>query len=94
MKRDEEEMKIEIIKGKGEVALYLNDIRVAGPKPWGGGKLLYAFECNPYLIREVLIEKEQDFRERLVHKIKAYKGICKDDKELEKLLEEAKGFDL
>ena len=39
-------MKVEIIQGPEGAALYVNDTRVAGPKPWGGGKSIAVFELD------------------------------------------------
>jgi hypothetical protein len=36
-------VKIEIVDGPGGYSLYINDTRVAGPKPLGGGRLVKAF---------------------------------------------------
>ncbi len=34
---------IEVISGPAGPSIYVNDYRVAGPKPWGGGDLLHKF---------------------------------------------------
>lgn len=34
---DNEKVKIELINGCEGKSVYINDYRVAGPKPWGGG---------------------------------------------------------
>lgn len=46
MKNDEmpETVKIEIVSGVEGPCLVIDDWRVAGPKPWGGGKVLYSFD--------------------------------------------------
>lgn len=36
-------MRVEIVAGTEGKALYINDYRVAGPKPWGGGKVIVSF---------------------------------------------------
>jgi len=33
-------VKIEVISGVEGPSLYIDDYRVCGPKPWGGGKVL------------------------------------------------------
>ena len=36
--------KVEVVRGvHGHMALYVNDIRVAGSKPWGGGHTIHSF---------------------------------------------------
>lgn len=35
-----EPVKIEIVQGVGGLALYINDWRVCGNKPWGGGRTI------------------------------------------------------
>ena len=40
---DDIKVKIEIVDGPGGYSLYINDTRVAGPKPLGGGRLVKAF---------------------------------------------------
>ena len=39
-------MKIEVIKGVGGPSIYINNIRIAGEKPWGGGAIIYSWECS------------------------------------------------
>ena len=34
---------IQIVDGPAGPSLYLDDYRIAGPKPWGGGTVLYEF---------------------------------------------------
>ncbi len=34
---------ITVVAGVEGPSVYLNDYRIAGPKPWGGGKILYQF---------------------------------------------------
>lgn len=36
-------VRLEIVRGSEGLALYLDDQRIAGPKPWGGGKALHCF---------------------------------------------------
>lgn len=36
-------VKIEIVDGPGGYSLYINDTRVAGPKPLGGGRITETF---------------------------------------------------
>lgn len=37
-------MKLEIIKWSHVTSVYLNNYRIAGSKPWGGGKVYMEFE--------------------------------------------------
>ena len=45
-------MKVEVVKGiYGHVALYFcedddSGLRVAGPKPWGGGQTIHSFDVD------------------------------------------------
>lgn len=36
--------RIDIVRGVEGIALYINDFRVVGPKPWGGGKYIKQWE--------------------------------------------------
>lgn len=56
-------MKVEIIDGVEGKALYFNDYRVAGPKPWGtvGGNLIASFEVDKEKLKKILlIENKQN----------------------------------
>lgn len=46
-KNNDNKVKITIVQGVEGKSCYINDRRVCGPKPWGGGKVLY--EADPYL---------------------------------------------
>lgn len=37
---------INIVSGCEGEALYINDYRVSGPKPWGGGRVVKCFETT------------------------------------------------
>lgn len=37
---------IDVIEGSEGQSIYINDYRVSGPKPWGGGKLIKSFSCS------------------------------------------------
>ena len=39
----EKKVRVEIIKGVEGLAIYINDYRVAGSKPWGGGQSIKAW---------------------------------------------------
>ncbi len=34
---------IEVVSGKEGPSIYMNDYRMAGPKPWGGGNTISSF---------------------------------------------------
>ncbi len=34
-----EKLKLDLVDGVAGVSVYLSDYRIAGPKPWGGGKV-------------------------------------------------------
>ena len=40
-------MKLAIVSGVEGTAVYLNDFRIAGPKPWGGGKIVRSWDIAP-----------------------------------------------
>lgn len=40
-------MKIEIIKGVEGLCIGIDDRRICGPKPWGGGKVINSWEIEP-----------------------------------------------
>jgi len=41
-----ETVTIEVVSGVEGPSVYLNDYRVAGPKPWGGGKVIQKFKAD------------------------------------------------
>lgn len=50
-KEDPTPLKVELVRGQfGHMALYVNDYRVAGTKPWGGGPVVW----SGYIDREDL----------------------------------------
>lgn len=55
-----EEITIEIVEGNEGHSIYINDFRIAGTKPWGGGKRKYTFKSDLNLILKALnLEKEK-----------------------------------
>jgi hypothetical protein len=38
--------KVTVLKGVEGFSVYINDYRVAGPKPWGGGKILQEWKVE------------------------------------------------
>jgi hypothetical protein len=53
-------MKFQIIKRSHGTSLYLNDYRISGSKPWGGGKVFVEFECKKEDIIEALGRDKDD----------------------------------
>lgn len=45
---------LKLIQGVEGNSLYLNDYRIAGPKPWGGGQVLKTWDVDPADIRKAL----------------------------------------
>ncbi len=53
--------KVEVITGPEGQCLSINDIRVAGPKPWGGGVVSMTWNIDDKYIKEALnITMHQD----------------------------------
>ena len=52
-----ETAKIEVVKGVGGLSVYINDYRVAGQKPWGGGKSVLAVLVAVSDIKKALAEE-------------------------------------
>lgn len=54
----EDKYTLDIIQGVEGLCIGINDFRIAGPKPWGGGKVLHSWKFSlkdlqdafPYLI--------------------------------------------
>lgn len=43
---DNEKIVVEVVSGRAGPCLCFNDRRVAGPKPWGGGQVVYKFHVD------------------------------------------------
>lgn len=39
-------IEVEVISGVGGECLAINNTRVAGPKPWGGGRVIASWKCT------------------------------------------------
>jgi hypothetical protein len=37
---------VSLVSGVEGLSIYLNNYRIAGPKPWGGGKILHEFTAT------------------------------------------------
>jgi len=49
---------IEIIRGVEGDCVAINDFRVAGPKPWGGGRVIARFKTTKDKIEEAMRKNE------------------------------------
>lgn len=49
---------IEVIVGPMGPCLSINNTRVAGPKPWGGGKVMISWKANVSSLADALIKAE------------------------------------
>ncbi len=45
---------VEVVEGVGGRSLYVNDNRVAGPKPFGGGRKIHIFRVKIEDLKEAL----------------------------------------
>ncbi len=53
--KEKKKVKIETIRGVEGNSIYINDIRVAGNKPWGGGKVMDSWISDDLTIKNALI---------------------------------------
>ncbi len=51
-------MKIDWVVGAGGAGLYLDDQRISGNKPWGGGEVKRSWEVDPKELRAVLYRED------------------------------------
>lgn len=59
-------MKIELISGVEGNSLYLNDTRIAGSKPWGGGKVIESWNISKRAEKDISkILGLQDYQDRI-----------------------------
>lgn len=49
-----DEVNICVVSGVEGPSVYVNEIRVAGPKPWGGGTTVYDFNAERRHVDEAL----------------------------------------
>ncbi|MBX9032655.1 hypothetical protein [Gordonibacter massiliensis (ex Traore et al. 2017)] len=56
-----ETIKFEVVSGCEGPSLYVDDVRIAGPKPWGGGTVSYRFDVRV----DRLLGGIEDFKRRL-----------------------------
>ncbi len=50
-----QQFSLTVIRGVEGTAIYLNDYRIAGPKPWGGGLIIQSWNISLQEIIEALI---------------------------------------
>lgn len=53
---DEAKVVIEVVAGAEGPCLSVNDTRVAGPKPWGGGKVTHKWQADPSRLIDAIPE--------------------------------------
>lgn len=63
---------IEVISGSAGDSLYINEYRVAGVKPWGGGKTIATWKIDrerllQHLIEADVLEKPPTFPDHQTH---------------------------
>ena len=56
-KAEKESLDILVVDGVEGPSVYLNDYRIAGPKPWGGGKVLFRFSTTVHDLERALKAK-------------------------------------
>ena len=49
---EEKKIRIDLIRGVEGLAVYINDYRVAGPKPWGGGTIEHTWHIEKDLMHK------------------------------------------
>jgi len=56
--------KVAVIQGREGLSVYINDYRVAGSKPWGGGTVLYENENADIPMNELISGKKMESMNR------------------------------
>jgi hypothetical protein len=51
---------VEIIQGVEGMCVTINDVRIAGSKPWGGGKVIFSKKTNPKNILTAMASLTKD----------------------------------
>jgi hypothetical protein len=46
-------MKIEVVSGVEGSCLVVNNSRISGPKPWGGGTVIHMWDLTPKEVEEL-----------------------------------------
>lgn len=55
-------MKLDIVYGVEGYAIYLDDFRIAGPKPWGAGRLVKSWTVSSDTLRSAGFTKARKAR--------------------------------
>jgi len=55
-----DKVKIEVVSGRNGISLYINEIRLRGEKPFGGGEVLHTFEVSIQEIINTIEGKRND----------------------------------
>lgn len=56
-------MIIELVSGVEGECIVVNGTRIAGPKPWGGGKIVKTWKVDPYGIAALATECKTEIEE-------------------------------
>lgn len=70
MVQKDKEVTIKCVSGVEGKSLYLNDTRIAGPKPWGGGHILWEMKTT---IRDIELAVGYFFSEEECNCINRFK---------------------
>jgi hypothetical protein len=49
-------IEIEVVSGVEGPSIYIAGFRIAGPKPWGGGRIIHKWRADPSDFRRALAE--------------------------------------
>lgn len=91
-----QDIKIEVIKGVEDNCLVINDRRVSGPKPWGGGKVIMSFDVKQSEIMAILPalsrleDVEKEIKTLQLEQMDYHGKIMLKDKEIATLKEQNK----
>lgn len=66
---------LEICSGREGPSAYVNDYRCAGPKPWGGGRIMHTFRLSLADLATAVGRKKYD-PEQVANKLKEYGRAC------------------
>lgn len=83
-----EKITIELVRGPArEPSLYVNDTRVAGEKPWGGGRVEHAWRVDPDDVRAALGDAR--LRSELAEAVEVVRGFWEWQRDVQELLPDA-----
>ncbi len=63
--RDPRKIPVDIVNGVEGLALYIADVRMCGPKPWGGGQSVHRFTVDREELMDALCAFEQPTQEQI-----------------------------